>query len=68
MKKLKYPNIDAERARMGITRTELASRLGVGRRTLYNWMEKGDIPEKHLKNMCLLFNCSVDYLIGTEAS
>lgn len=66
MKPMKYPNIDAERARMGITRTELAARLGVGRRTLYNWVETGNIPEKHLKKMCVLFNCTVDYLVGME--
>ena len=66
MKQMKYPNIDAERARMGITRSELASRVGVGRRTLYNWIESGNIPEKHLTQMCLLFNCTIDYLVGIE--
>lgn len=66
MKSMKYPNIDAERARMGITRAELATRLGVGRRTLYNWIESGNIPETHLKNMCVLFNCTIDYLVGME--
>jgi len=68
MKPMKYPNIDAERARMGITRAELAARLGVGRRTLYNWIESGNIPEIQLKNMCMLFNCTIDYLVGIETA
>lgn len=68
MKPMKYPNIDAERARMGITRAELAARLGVGRRTLYNWIESGNIPETQLKNMCMLFDCTIDYLVGIETA
>lgn len=49
-----------------MTRSELAKRLGVGRRTLYNWIESGNIPESQLKNMCQLFGCSIDYLVGLE--
>lgn len=34
----RYPNIDAERARMGLTYEELASYMGVTRKTIYNWI------------------------------
>lgn len=37
---MKYPNIDAERARHGINAEELAQMLGVSRKTLYNWTDK----------------------------
>lgn len=66
MKPMKYPNIDVERVRKNMTRAELAAQLGVGRRTLYNWIESGNIPEAQLTNMSLLFGCSVDYLVGVE--
>ena len=41
---MKYPNIEAERARRGISNDALAEQLGVTRKTLFNWMDKGNIP------------------------
>ena len=38
---MKYPNIDAERARMGLTLDGLAKALGISRKTLYNWCNHG---------------------------
>lgn len=61
---MKYPNIDAERARMGISNDALAERLGVSRKTLYNWIDKGNIPTTALVQMADTFNCSIDYLLG----
>lgn len=40
-----YPNIDAERARKGMSVENLTAKLGVTRRTYYNWLEKGKIPQ-----------------------
>lgn len=62
--KMKYPNIDAERARKGMTLDDLASHLGVGRKTLYNWMEKGCIPVSALIGMADCFDCTIDHLLG----
>lgn len=59
-----YPNINAERARSGLSLEALASKLGVSRKTLYNWIEKGNIPQQKLENMADIFNCSTDYLLG----
>lgn len=59
-----YPNINAVRSRKGMTLEELASELGVTRRTLYGWITKGAIPQSKLEVMPRLFDCSVDYLLG----
>lgn len=62
-----YPNIEAERARKGLSCEALAEKLGVGRKTLYNWMESGKIPLSSLIAMADLFGCSIDYLLGRTA-
>ena len=61
---MRYPNIDAERARKGLTLEQLANILGVTRKTVYNWLSNGDIPQHQLIQMATLFNCSIDYLLG----
>ena len=61
---MKYPNIEAERARRGISNDVLAEKLGVSRKTLYSWMEKGNIPTSALISMADYFGCSIDYLLG----
>lgn len=59
-----YPNIDAERARKGLSVEQLTEKLGVTRRTYYNWLSKGKIPQSKLEIMADLFNVSVDYLLS----
>ena len=61
---MKYPNIDAERARKGMSNDQLAERLGVTRKTIYNWMNSGNIPLSSLIQMADFFGCSIDYLLG----
>lgn len=61
---MKYPNIDAERARRGMSADELANKLGVSRKTLYNWTASGNIPSSALVQMADMFKCSIDYLLG----
>lgn len=61
---MKYPNIDAERVRKGMSNDNLAEQLGVSRKTLYNWMDKGNIPTSVLIQMADTFDCSIDYLLG----
>lgn len=60
-----YPNINAERSRKGMTVEALAQALGVTRKTVYNWMAHGNIPQSALEKMATLFNCSIDYLLET---
>lgn len=42
----------------------LAEKLGVSRKTLYNWIDKGNIPTSALIQMADTFSCSIDYLLG----
>lgn len=59
-----YPNIDAERARNGMSVELLSKALGVTRKTYYNWLSKGKIPQSKLEAMADLFHVSVDYLLS----
>ena len=59
-----YPNIDAERARNGMTVEQLTKKLGVTRKTYYNWLSKGKIPSAALAKMSYLFGVSADYLLA----
>lgn len=64
MKNAFYPNIEAERARHGMSIENLTSALGVCRKTYYNWISKGQIPQKKLELMADMFNVTIDYLLG----
>ena len=66
-KSIMYPNIAAEQARNNMSRSELASAIGVSRKTLYNWIKNGNIPQSKLECMADLFKCSTDYLLGRSA-
>lgn len=61
-----YPNIAAERAKRKMSLDVFAERLGVTRKTVYNWENSGNIPQKAVEKMAELFNCSVDYLLVAE--
>ena len=65
MKDYKYPNIEAERARAGLSVEDLMTALGGSRKTYYNWTHKGKIPKAKLELMANIFKCSVDYLLRT---
>lgn len=60
---MKYPNINAEMARKGMTKTELAKQFGVNRRTVYNWIVSGKIPMDIAIKMSKFFGVSIDYLL-----
>lgn len=60
-----YPNIEAERVRKGLSQEELIRELGYKeRKTYYNWLSSGNIPESVLVKMANLFSCSIDYLLA----
>lgn len=62
---MKYPNIEAERARNGYSQAELSERLGVATRTYQNWQgAKTEIPCSKVIAMAYMFNVSADYLLG----
>ena len=61
---MKFNNIEAERARQGLTVEELAGQIGISRRTYYTWQSNNNIPASKLIAMAKLFGCSIDYLLG----
>lgn len=64
MSKMRYPNIEAERARKGMSVSEMVTALGMkSRKKYYNWVAKGRIPQEKLLIMADIFGCSVDYLL-----
>lgn len=59
-----YSNIDAERGRIGMSKSEISNRLGIDRKTYDNWMESGKIPASALVKLSKIFDVSIDYLLG----
>lgn len=66
---MRYPNIEAERARRGMTKEKFASSLGVSVSTVKNWQNgKTEIPANKIIMMARLFDVSTDYLLGRIAN
>lgn len=66
---MKYPNIEAERARIGISKDDFAKKLGVATKTYYNWLNGvNPIPSDRLITMSSLCNSKIDYLLGLSDS
>ncbi len=64
-----YPNIEAERARRGITKTKLAGEIGVSASTMKNWQSgKTEIPASKLVALARYFDVTTDYLLGRVAT
>ena len=49
-----------------MTVDDLAKRIGVTRKTIYNWECAGAIPQSALEKMADIFGCSIDYLLAIE--
>ncbi len=65
---MKYPNIEAERSRRNLTRSELAENLSVSRATYSNWQSgKTEIPGCQIIAMAKLFGVTSDYLLGLSS-
>ena len=63
-----FPNIEAERARAGLTRTALAEELGISL-TTYNKYVTGEtsVPSDKLIYLNRRFGVSIDYLLGLKS-
>lgn len=60
-----FCNMEAERARHGQTREEIADHLGVTRRTYLNWMTgKSEMPSSAIIKLAKLWHTTTDYLLG----
>ena len=66
---MKFPNIEAERARSGMTKSELAKKLGVTADTLKNWQNgRTEVPVSKLVSLADLFGVTTDYLLSRGGS
>lgn len=66
---MRYPNIEAERARNEMTKEKFASLLGISVSTVKNWQNgRTEIPASKIIKMAILFNVSTDYLLGRTTS
>lgn len=60
-----YPNIEAERARAGMTRASMAEAIGVSANTVKNWQNnRTEIPASKIVALANLFDVTTDYLLG----
>lgn len=58
-------NIEAERARLQLTKSEISKRLGITGATYNNYLNGiRPIPSAILLKMADMFGCSTDYLLG----
>lgn len=64
---MKYPIIEAERIKRGMSRDEFANAVGVSSRTVSNWQSgKTELPVTKLLTICNTLRCRSDYLLGRE--
>ena len=61
-------NIEAERARLRLTREALCQKLGITSKTYSRYINGNPIPSPVLIKMAKLFECSTDYLLGIKPS
>ena len=59
----RYPNIEAERARLGLTKSTLCKKIGISQKTLWNWQDGRSIPSEKLDALRNLFKCTADHLL-----
>lgn len=60
-------NIEAERARLGLSKTAISTQLGITITTYGKYVnEAWSIPSSTLVRMAQLFNCRTDYLLGLD--
>ena len=62
---MRYPNMEAERKRMGISRQQAANRIGVTRDVYCAWVDgEYPIPSNFCRLIANLYGCSLDYLLA----
>lgn len=59
-----FNNIRAECARRKWSIEELSKKLGIERKTFYNWEKKQDFPVSALVQLAELFGMTTDALLG----
>ena len=58
---------EAERARNGMSKEELATQIGISVKTYYNWLNGvNPIPSTALIKMSDIFGVTIDYLLNRD--
>lgn len=57
-------NIEAERGRLQLTKTEISKKLGITGKTYNSYIKGGPIPSTILEQLREMTGQSVDYLLG----
>lgn len=60
-------NIEAERARRGLSKTKMAEILGISAQTYNSYVRGGQIPSEKLLKMADIFGVTCDYLLETAS-
>lgn len=63
-----FRNIRAECARNSFSIEEFSDKLGIERKTFYNWETKKDFPVSYLVKMSAIFHIPTDALLGLNNS
>ena len=63
-----FKNIRAECARNSISIEELSNKIGIERKTFYNWESKKDFPVSYLVKMSNIFHVAPDVLLGIQSN
>lgn len=61
----RLPNMRAELARIGMSRDAFAAKLGVTRKTLWNWEQHG-VPKKWWERLSQVLGAPAEYLLMRE--
>ena len=61
-----FKNLNAEQARLGLTNSDVAERLGSSRVSYESKKKSGKFTTIEIKTLCNLFSCHFDYLFQTE--
>lgn len=63
-----YPNIEAERARKGMSKREFSKLLGVTDKTYNSWVTgETPVPSNALIKMSKICEANIDYLLGLSS-
>lgn len=61
-----FRNLEAEQARLGLSNSDVAKKLGISRNSYENKKRTGKFTTFEIKMLCKLFRCKFDYLFQTD--
>ena len=61
-----FRNLEAEQARLGLSNSDVANKLGISRNSYENKKKTGKFTTFEIKMLCKMFKCKFDYLFQTD--